>query len=282
MEKKLKDAIMQSGHRLHLEVARYLEDLGWDVSISPHYCDDITNQSREVDIFAKKQISIYDGEDCPEKYKFYFCLIIDCKYFKEQIAFWISDNNKESAESAIRNQLDKLRVSELLNKVDLFNQHHYYKTKKVAKLSTVSRTINGKVNFQMEKRLFNAITQPIKALIFFREETMMKNNMTIFYPLVVYNGVQGFYHIENFKKLKDDDINSLKPVTNTLFSLRYSYRVAERMNLPVNPFQTEFFYISFVHKGNFEKYLKTVEGEVDSIKFYLRKFFNKRDRGING
>lgn len=275
MDDKLKDAIRQSGHRLHLEVAKYLEDLGWEVNISPHYCDDITNQSREVDIFAKKYVPIYDG-NCPDEYKFYFCLVIDCKYFKEEVAFWISDNNTENAESAIKNQLNRLGVSELLSHQDLFTQHYYYRTDKVAKLFTVSYGNKGKTNTRMEKRLFNAITQPIKATIFFREEPRMKASMTIFYPLVVYNGIPGFYHIKDCEKLDNDNLDSLQPVANTLVNLRYSYRMPEMMSLPVNPFRTEIFYITFINKENFKKYLKVIEGEVNVVKFYLRRFFNEK------
>jgi len=96
-KKPVEDIIKESGHKLHLRVVALLETEGWEVSISPHYIDDLTDKPREIDIIATKYFSYINRADNEQK-RFCFILGIDCKYLTENVVIWGRDNKiKEKA-----------------------------------------------------------------------------------------------------------------------------------------------------------------------------------------
>ncbi len=266
MKSELKEAIKNSGNNLHSEIVEFLEKLEWQVELSVYYCDDITDKPREIDIIAIKKFSIYDGK-CPEKYKFSVCLIIECKNFKNEIVFRVQQNNIQDNTEAIIFQEHNMGMQEILNKSSLKQNHHYLSTDKIAKLYDAS-------DKKTEGLIFEAITQPIKSLIFLKTRTQEK---TIFYPFVVYKGIQGFYTIDK-PDYRDEYLDSLEPTKNVIFSLKYSYKILNPS--PMTLFSSNYFCIDFVYQEKFGEYVNMIEKfEIEEIKKYLRKKYNKEDRG---
>ena len=84
-----------------MKVAQFLEGKGWNVDISSYYLDDITNKPREIDIVARKRISMSERIFTPHEGDFDVFLFIECKHFSDEIAFWMHKNDYEESEKAI-------------------------------------------------------------------------------------------------------------------------------------------------------------------------------------
>lgn len=268
MESKLKKAIKESGRNLHLEVAELLSSSGWETDLSVYYCDDITDRPREVDILAKKKISVYQGK-CPDKYKFEVFLCIECKYFRDEFAFRLWPNNRDDSKEAILVSTKNVREMSKENLEDIgLGGHHYLIPDKLSKLFDAS-------NRNQDRDIFDAITSSIKSLIFFQNKTV---GTSIFYPVVIYDGIPGFYLVEKSKN-NDKDLDNMKLGKDILFGLRYSYP-HQIFGVPGTRNETKSFRVFFLHKDEINKYLGTVEKEVEIIRSHLLKFYNRIERGI--
>ncbi len=268
MDPKLKNIIKESGNNLHLEVADSLKSWGWNVDLSAYYCDDITDKPREIDILAKKEVCVYNDEKCPDKCTFLFCLLIECKYFKNEIAFRSIENNLDESRAAILNQSFNIDTVEVFEKdIPKGKQlnHHYFAEKTIAKLYDTFK--NDKERTQ--DKVFQAITQPIKSLIFFKARLFHR---TVFYPLVVYSGIPGFYVIKNRK----NDLNKLKPIENIIFGIKYSYKANKFGHI-----RSDDFYINFIHQNKLKRHLKMIEDEeIEEIRIYLGEKFKEEQNKI--
>ncbi len=125
MEQELKEKIKNSGNNLHLDVAYFLKNKGWDTNLSLYYCDDITKTPREIDIKATKTFKmVYDDDD---KYKFDAHLFIECKNFSKEFAFRLLDNNFETSKLVLISQNHNIFSSgDNLRNTDLPNKYHYF------------------------------------------------------------------------------------------------------------------------------------------------------------
>ncbi|MDD2730548.1 MAG: hypothetical protein PHW33_00270 [Candidatus Portnoybacteria bacterium] len=261
MDRGLKEKIKNSGNNLHLDVAYWLEEEGWDVNLSPYYCDDITKKPREIDIIAKKtNLMVYDGD---EKHKFDTCLFIECKNFKESFAFRIEENTLEKGESVLLSQNHNIfsdSDKSVLSRTNLPNVLHCFTEKRIARLwDSVSQ----------EKDIFDAVTQPIKALNFFRKEFTRKS---IFYPVVICRGITGFYNVEEVNpQEKEEYLDKLSEIPQITFGLNYASPGKISAGTELSP-KARDFYIDFILEKNLINYLLDLKKESDEIgKFLLRK-----------
>ncbi len=282
MKPELKKAIQESGNNLHLEIAEFLEKSNWEVDLSSYYCDDTTDKPREIDIIAKKEISVFEGK-CPEDYRFWVYLFIECKCFKNEIAFRICQNDLESSQSAIISKGFNFNMKEIFNKTN----HHYLRVDKIAKLYDTYKDKEGEKSERekTEEKVFQAITQPVKSLLFFRDNREDKNGISekriLYYPMVIYRsipgGITGFYHIEQ-AKTTNEYLDKLKPTKNLIFGLKYSYP-RKILGLAGTSFKIENFCVDFIHQKEFGEYLEMIEKqEVSSVKNHLLEFFNEQRR----
>jgi hypothetical protein len=256
MKNKLKEQIKKSGNNLHLEVARKLYREGWIVDVSSYYVDDISTAPREIDIVAKGRIDIAGINKAYQDMMgiFYVYLSIECKYFNNDIAFRILDNNKiESTEAIICANLPKNTFLE--QDYYAFLNHHYFNNK-IAKLHDVEEP-------KENNNVFSAITQPIKSLIFQKDESREK---ALYYPIVIYKGIEGIYGIENTDDSNLDDAVQMK---HMMYGVNYAYR------RPVDgKMLKQMFYVDFVHESALDNYLKLIENEVEEVTqtmFFLLK-----------
>ncbi len=248
MEKKLKEAIKNSGNNLHLEVAGFLGGSGWDVDLSSYYCDDITDKPREIDIVAKKKIDI-DGEND----SFFVYLFLECKYLKNEGAFRMNLNSDQSAVSAII--LNGLNKDEILRESEWKKSHHYLKAEYIAKLFDFSDN-------ETQRAVFDGVTQPIKALLSFRRKMPPKY---VCYPVVVYRGIDGFYLI-NKAQNTDAELDVLQKKNYLIFGVKYSFKT---LSSPISLFSEADFYVDFIHQDILKDYLGCVEDEIAELKRYL-------------
>ncbi|MDO8593205.1 MAG: hypothetical protein Q7R92_05625 [bacterium] len=234
MEKNLEKIIEKSGNNLHIKVVELLESLKWDVELSSYYYDDTTGKPREIDIVAKKRVDInFSGNN------FFIFLFIECKYFKNEIAFRLHRNDKDKSKKAIiLNSIYQDGIFTRTNSV-----HHYLVRDKISKLYDSSGNSD----------VFLAFTQAAKSLLFFKYAQGIRG---IYYPLVVYGGVSGIYEIENV-----NDLNNKQSVKHSIFGFDYWYRWREE-----NAFTSQYFCVDFLHFDVLKDFIeKTLETEKMSI-----------------
>lgn len=241
MGEDLQKAIRASGNNLHLKVINLLEK-NWQVEVSPYYVDDITDKPREIDIIASRTIFLTGFPWKKTSGDFKVFLYIECKHFKNDIAFWVFKNKEPG------NLLKTFSISDHSKPTASGGINHYF-TDKVCKLST---SVNE------DKDILDALLGPIKALIDHRENDKPKG---VFYPISVYEGIRGIYLINN-----SDDLNNLKnlnPVKNAIAELTYSYKGRRNNNYYQ---QKEKFAVDIVGLDYLEKLLKAIEKEVEFIR----------------
>jgi len=261
MQEELKKIIKKSGNNLHIAVVELLEKMQWDVDLSSYYYDDTANKPREIDIIAKKNIPIINPTTQAQCNEFNLFLFIECKHFTKEVAFRSRLNREQEAKEAItieaNEAVDGWSKEVILEREGLFRNHHYLKERFIGKL----------YDTENEKPVFNAITQPIKSLIFFKESRCERG---VYYPLVVYSGTDGIYSI----KRQDSDLEKIKPKKRLIFGLNYSYKPPISGVLKTNQF-----YIDFVHQDELGSFIEdTILEEIKELKEYL--FFRKRTHNV--
>lgn len=254
MTQDLKDLLEKSGNNLHLEVADILESKGWDIDLSSYYYDDTENKPREIDIIATRNEGVGSeakGESGKPIDKFDISLYIECKYFTKDIAFrMLPIGGLEQAAALHLNELNKEELVDFLNREADYLKNHYFDTKSVGKLHDT----------EIETTVFNALTQPIKSLVFSKDgEDHIKLNK-IYVPIVVYSGIDGIYPIQG-----SQDLDKLQPLQHLPYGLNYAYR-----NVHTGFLKREYFIVDFVHKDIFNKFLThRVQNDIGGIRRYL-------------
>ncbi|MEK7125479.1 MAG: hypothetical protein AAB880_01045 [Patescibacteria group bacterium] len=242
MDPKLEEKIKNSGNNLVMRVVGFLEKLNWTVDLSTYYYDDTTEKPREIDIIASKHVKIIEDRDHLDSFK--VNLFIECKHFLNDVAFWLHDNDKGKALSAIK--LVNMHTEGEIKKSSDFQQHHYLTVSYVGKLSDALK--------DDENSVFNAITQPVKSLIFFKENNPVRG---IYYPITIYSGISGIQLID-----KQGKVTSQEAV---IYGLYYSYRFRQEQQI-----KTEYFCVDFVHENRMSDFFKRIDGEVSILENHLR------------
>jgi len=251
MDTRLKKIILESGNNLHLEVVKTLEEKDWQVDLSAYYYDDTANKPREIDIVARKKIRYIPSQRGKpitdwRPYTFQVFLFIECKYFKNEIAFRIhpTTRNKEAV------ACEGMNKDEVLE--DVGNLHHYLKVSSIAQLYD---TID-------QDAVFNAITQPVKSLTFFKDR---QGAQGLYYPITIYSGIDGVYALHG-KKQTEENLDALKLEDYTIVGLDYSYRSPVSQQL-----RTNYFFVDFLHKDRLSDLLKTIDNETQAVASHLGK-----------
>lgn len=252
MDEELKKTIGKSGNTLHIETVNLLEKMGWKATLSSYYYDDTANKPREIDIIAEINFPITGSFPAKAFDDFKLFLFIECKYFQNEVAFWMRMNKEEEAKEAMIIEavmgVDKWDKELILEKEGLFREHHYLQERFIGKL----------YDSKNEKPIFDAITQPIKALTFFKERRTEKG---IYYLVVVYSGIDGIYAI----KRENADLDKLEPKKRLILGLDYSYK-----SVVDNKLKTQQFFIDFVHKDELGNFIEdSVWKEAQELKKYL-------------
>lgn len=254
MNQKLKETIQKSGNNLHMRVVEFFENQKWEVDLSSYYYDDTTAKPREIDIIASKQFDVSDHGG-NRVGSFEVSLFVECKYFKNDIAFRMHQAKKEDMrEAMIFNGFNK---TEVLNAPNA--HHHYLDELRIAKLYDTAQ--------DEQNQIFDAITKPAKALIFFKERKQIRG---IFYPIVVYEGISGFYLLNRESEIKE--LDNLKPSQYAIFGFNYSYKSLG------NELKKQYLCVEFISLKELEKYLKLISTkEIATLQQYIQlQNFNKK------
>ena len=272
MENDLKKLIQEkSGNNLHLENVDFLKKLDWSVDISPYYCDDFTDKPREIDIIATRKIQILEGA-WEENKNFWFnvVLFIECKNFTNNLNFRIFNNDQKLSKEILCNQSLNLYLGAMIKETEnQLKNHHYLITPMIAKLYDYpKKDKNGKDN------VFDAMTQSLKSYIFFKDKKAEGVKGGIYYPMVIYDKIDGIYSMSKNNR-EDKYLDSLKKSKNNIFHLKYSYPKTDFISSRTKNL-TEDFYIDFIHKDELGNFLTNIEkNEIEKIKLFLGDVKNR-------
>jgi len=231
---KIDESIKKSGNNLVFKCADILRSIGWEVTISSYYDDNITGKSREIDIIASKSYKAKSGwYDC-EVGDIIVTLYIECKYLKNKTFFWFDSVNEKKLIQHINNSCK-----------DFFSQtkqHHYSLEKDAAKMFDDNTKDNANQTVQ------KAIGQSLQALIFNRPSPSIKtsiqknpiksksgiryHSLTISYPIILFQDFSLAFKVIDYGVGAYENINS-----NFLLEVDYAYRDK------LNEGQKEFFMI---------------------------------------
>jgi hypothetical protein len=246
MDKKLEETIKKSGNNLHMEIVRELEEEGWKVEISPYFYDDTTDKPREIDIIAKIEKPILDLKVYDARNMFAINLFIECKWFTKEIAF-----------RSIRSIRDKIKQGILLE--GSLDRELFFERSEFGKVhhNLVTPRISALYDTESEnqKNVFDAITQPIKSYLFFKESVGSRRGIS--YLATIYNGIPGLYEI------KDNRLDNLKDLisqTNASVGVNYSYKSPESVY-----YKSRYFIVDIINRYEISKYLNRIKLETKCI-----------------
>lgn len=251
---KIKKMIESSGNSFHYDVINFLREQDWNVLVSPYYCDNFSDKSKEVDIIAGKDIVLKDYVNSP-KMLVKVRLFIECKYVKYPIVFWFDNKDLNRAESKIINETPlKSRDG---NK--LIEQHHYMINEEIAKLFSSD---NNK-----EDVIFKALSQCLNSFIYYRESNFNLfpinrkpspglKNLEINYPLIICNKFENFFRVDK----KDGSYSNI--TSNFQLEANYAYKDFKGFNI------NEYFLVDIIEFGQLKDFLKDIilDGDINAIK----------------
>lgn len=227
-----------SGHNFHFDIEDRVKAKGWKIHSKVSYLDDVEQKPREIDFVAVQERESHNPRGNQ------VALVVECKYLNHEVKFWLRDNPKNH----------KTYFFDGYNMGELFldeSKWHFFTPTKVA----VSLEENGK-----KDKMYEAIMQASKALMFLRQGQQMLYTKGLFYPVVVYKGSG---------KLTDQDGNELK---NVLYYHEYPWRDQKTHDVNTRPL-----YVNIIHESDLEDYLDNVfKKEMDGLMGYV--FFQNRMR----
>lgn len=252
---EFKELIEYSGHNFHLEIVNLLKKNDWEVEISPYYYDDSAEKPREIDIIATKPVSI--SKDGDPSYNIF--LFIECKHFDGEVVFWMDDVNKDRVATVIHDSITGLNI----RREDTIQKNHYLKVSRVAKLFETKQ----KERKSNQDVIFNAFTQSIKSLIFYKKNNY--NASGIYYPIVVYEPK------DKVAVYSESDENKYKILNEREIILEVNYSFKNEMDsIVVGKSQfisRQNFFVDFIAKNDFEGFLNiALREEIEEINRILQ------------
>ncbi|MFA7193792.1 MAG: hypothetical protein WC087_02660 [Candidatus Paceibacterota bacterium] len=245
----LQKIVDESGHKLHTEVVKLLEEYDYKTEISPYYVDSYTDKPREIDIVARKVIPVFEGSN---EDNVYLVFALDCKHLKEDVVFWNFKNEKHHKALKMIGNEDQL--------IDKRGEDGfiYFRADKISRLfqSGSSRTSNDPIS----DPIYKACVQAINGTIFAREHSA---GPALIYPIVVVDGPGKLYEAKNL----ETDISS------TLVHIDYSYYSDRQPNKKPT---REPFYVLIVRKEKLIEAITLLQNEANIMKLQQQEKLNEK------
>ncbi len=221
-----------SGHNFQFDVEDRVKAKGWRTHPEVSYLDDVEQKSRGIDFVAVQNRESHNPRGNQ------IALVVECKYLEHEVKFWFRDNPKNHG----------AYFFDGYNMGDLFideSRWHFFASTKVA--------VSLEENTGKKDKMYEAIMQASKALMFLRQSQQILNTKGLFYPVVVYEGPG---------KLTDQDGNKIK---NVLYYHEYQWK--DQGTQAVN---TRSLYVNIIHESEFEDYLDNVfKKEMDQLMSHI-------------
>lgn len=235
-----------SGNSFHARVARWLQENGWHVVISPYYMDQSQSKAREIDLIAEKHWLIEDRFRAPT-FVVVVRLYVECKFVPSPSVFWFTEKDRAEAEEMVcRNGVFTPNNSYTL-------KHHYLATS--PKVAKVFATKGG--GTQENEPFYKALNQALNAMVSMQgRRTSIPElkgwagapELVLEFPLVVCSSFEKMFAVDFFAEPEPDPIRE-----NFQLEVRYAYVGRDGVQ------RDDFFLLDFVEFGQLQSFVEAVE-----------------------
>ena len=220
-DKKINTLIEESGMITHFKTSNILRKGEWSVLVSPYYYDSISDSIRETDLIAEKQFYSSVRLD-NSSVQVNIQLFIECKYIKQEIAFWFDNIDKDKAVENLENEVD-LRIMYNRSGADIaLEKFHTLHNDSVAKLFSTNTNKEDVMYKAMNQCLHSQINyrKTGKKLIFNKHSDFRGSRSQIVqYPVIICDNFDNLNKV-NFNEVENFETEKLK----NHFVLETNYR----------------------------------------------------------
>lgn len=248
--------VSESGNSFHARVARWLQDNGWHVAVSPYYMDQTQIKAREIDLVAERLWPVMDHWGRQPVGDVAVRLFVECKYIPAYSAFWFVDKDLEAAERLVCSN-GRFRMDNTYTK-----KHHYLsQSPRVAKLFAASIG-RGSDN----DPYYKALNQVLNAMVSMRGGTVSvpelkkrgRGPMALLeFPVVVCSSFQQMYGVDFFAESSPVQI-----VDNFQLEIEYAYLDKRGAH------QDEYLLLDFVEYDKLKTFLAAIEVDAGVAAFF--------------
>lgn len=253
---EVKDLINGSGNNFHAKVARWFQDEGWHITVSPYYMDQTQNKAREIDLIAEKAFPITGRFGDPTANSITLRLFVECKYVPSHSVFWFTDKDLTEAKKLVCS-------SGVFRENNSYtNKHHYLATsQKVAKLFS-SNTQKG----QELEPFYKALNQALNAFVSMRTKTLLLpsaqgghgKTKVLDFPIVVCSSFDKLWSVDFYNESEAQKISD-----NFQLEVRYAYTDSRATN------HDDYFLLDFVEFDKLSQFVTTITEDAHTAAFML-------------
>ena len=230
---KVQEIIEYSGNTFHAKVARWFDENGWEVQISPYFLDQSLQKAREIDLIVEKKFcetnisGIYTGDIVLK-------LFIECKYANSDSVFWFADKDYVQAKKLV------CRSGPFRDNNSNTDDHHYLSHgSKVAKLFASTKGKNHE-----NEPIYRALNQVLNGLISMRRmginslsiKNQLRRKITILeFPVIVCSSFEKLFMVNFFEDSEAKRIDEI-------FQMEVEYAFVNKNQSEIK----EYFLIDFV------------------------------------
>lgn len=247
--------ISGSGNTFHAKVARWFQDNGWHVVVSPYYMDQTQGKAREIDLVAEKLWPVNDDFG-HRKGEVVVRLFVECKFIPSHSVFWFADKDLQSAESMVC-------ADGLFHSNNTYTRKHHYlaQSKRVAKIFATSV---GKT--QENEPYYKALNQVLNAMVSMRGQPVSLNELKkrdrvptvlLEFPVVVCSSFAQIYGVDFFS-------DSTPELLTDNFQLEVRYAYVDRGGAA----RDDYFLLDFVEFQKLGSFVAAVDQDATTAAFF--------------
>lgn len=239
-----KDIIAKSGNSFHARVARWFQENGWHVLVSPYYMDQSQNKAREIDLIAERSIPIPDYWN-QQGGEVIVRLFVECKFITSHSVFWFTDKDMEAAHKLVCKK-GGFRANNIYTR-----KHHYLST--CPTVAKVFATEKASAASPEQEPFYKALNQVLNAFVSMQGRSPISptphssRRVYLEFPVVVCSDFSKLFRTDFFQSTEPSAIDEN-------FQLEVQYAYTDKSNAP----KDDYFLIDFVTFHQLKQYCQKV------------------------
>lgn len=245
-----------SGNSFHSRVARWFQENGWYVLISPYYMDQSQGKAREIDLIAEKAIPIIDFMGRAQG-DVVVRLYVECKFISATSVLWFTEKDRVSAEDLV------CRAGGFRTDNAYTNRHHY-----LSSCPSVAKIFATAAKSQEQEPIYKALNQVLGAQVSMETRPMASPILrrqhgglraVLSFPVVVCSDFNQLFKAEFF-----EDSDPERITENFQLEVRYAFTDSSG-----NP-KDDYFLIDFVSYDLLDDFTAKVLCNAETSAFLLQ------------
>ena len=244
--------VESSGNSFHAKVARWFDDNGWHVAISPYYMDQTQNKPREIDLIAERTLPVMtpNGQKIKD---LGVRLFIECKYVSAYSALWFADKDREAARELVV-------AKGVFRRDNTYTDNHHYlsQSPQVAKLFATagSRGPDTELFYRSLNQVLNGMVAKRGQRMTVRGCVPEKLRPSIELPVIVCNSFENLYGVSFYGE------PDLRPISKP-FQIEVRYAYTDRLD----GFKEDYFLIDVINFDGLPEFSAAVDGDAKIAAF---------------